>query len=177
MIVEKSSSLTERVMVLEGRRNVYSRIFELLKETNKEFLTLTTELGVARLDLAGLWEAATVRATEKQNVYGRILSPITKNNFKIIRQIVEEVSAKNITLEWRHINLISKIFPRFVIKDEEEVLYFISPKEDSSIDNKEDTGLWTNSKSFVYAQKAFFEELWHSGMNVDRKIQEIEEAN
>ena len=174
IVVDEPSTLTEKVMVLEGRSNVYSRILELLEETEKEFLLLTTELGVIRGDLAGLFEAAITKATEKQNVYGRILTPVTNNNFKIIQQIVDKASINNINFEWRHVNLVSKLFPRFIIKDEEEVLSFISPKEDLSIDNKEDTGLWTNSKAFVYAQKAFFEELWRGGMNVDERIREIE---
>lgn len=74
---------------------------------------------------------------------------------------------KNLKLEWRHLNLVSKLFPRFIIKDEEEVIFCISPKEDSSIGNQEDTGLWTNNKAFVYAPKAFFEELWQNGTNID----------
>jgi len=174
IVVDEPSTLTEKVMVLEGRSNVYSKILELLEETEKEFLLLTTELGVIRGDLAGLFEAAITKATEKQNVYGRILTPVTNNNFKIIQQIVDKASMNKVNVEWRHVNLVSKLFPRFIIKDEEEVLSFISPKEDLSIDNKEDTGLWTNSKAFVYAQKAFFEELWRSGMNVDERIREIE---
>jgi sugar-specific transcriptional regulator TrmB len=116
-----SSSSTERVMVLEGRRNVYSRIIEMIGETNREFLTLTTELGVTRMDLSGILEAAVARARENRNIFGRFLAPITKRNCLIVKQIVEEVTAENINLELRHINLISKLFPRFVIKDEEEV--------------------------------------------------------
>lgn len=177
IVVDEPSTLTEKVMVLEGRSNVYSRILELLEETEKEFLLLTTELGVIRGDLAGLFEAAITKATEKQNVYGRILTPVTNNNFKIIQQIVDKASINNINFEWRHVNLVSKLFPRFIIKDEEEVLSFISPKEDLSIDNKEDTGLWTNSKAFVYAQKAFFDELWNSAIDVDERVREIEEID
>ena len=178
MTVDRTSSpSTERVMVLEGRRNVYSRIFEMIGEANREFLTLTTELGVARMDVAGLFDAAVARAGAKQNVIGKILAPITKSNISTVKQITEEASRRNINLELRHISLISQVFPRFVIKDREEVLYFISPSVDSSIDNKEDTGLWTNSKAFVYAQKSFFEELWNSGMSADKRIREIEEVS
>jgi len=177
MVVNEPSTLPEKIMVLEGRSNVYSKIFELIEETKKEFLVVTTELGVTRGDLAGIFETAITKEIEKQNIHGRILTPVTKNNFKIIKRILEKASANNINLEWRHVNLVSKIFPRFIIKDEEEVLSFISPKEDSSIQNKEDTGLWTNSKAFVYAIKAFFEELWHSGMNADERIHEIEKTN
>jgi hypothetical protein len=128
------------------------------------------------MDLAGLLEAAIVGAIEKQNTYSRILAPITKRNLFIVKRIVEEASIKNINLEWRHVNLASKLFPRFVIRDEEEVLYFISPKEDSSIDSKEDTGLWTNCRAFVYAQKAFFEELWDGGMSGVERIRQIEQV-
>ena len=174
IVADEPSTLVEKFMVIEGRGNVYSRIFNMLEGVEKEFLVLTTNLGVIRGDLAGLLEAGIIKAREKQDVCARVLTPITKENFNIVQQFTEKVSMVNLNIEWRHVNLASKLFPRFVIKDEAEVLFFITPKEDSSIDNKEDTGLWTNSKAFVYALKAFFEELWRSGIDADKMIYTIE---
>jgi len=76
-------------------------------------------------------------------------------------------------IEWRSINFDYRLYPRFVVRDE-EAIFFITPKEDTSVSNREDTGLWTNSKALVHVLKALFEELWRDGINVDRRIREIE---
>ena len=98
-----------------------------------------------------------------------VLTPITKQNFETIKHFTEKVTKETLNIQWRYVDLEVQVFPRFVIQDNEELLFFITSKEDLSIIRREDTGLWTNNKALVSALKAFFEELWRSSMDVDQK--------
>ena len=167
--VEKPTSVPEKFVVIQGRSNIYSRILQLVEETKNEFLALTTNLGVIRADQAGI-----IEAIEKRNIRSRLLTYISKENLEISKRIIDKISNAHLKIEGHHTNLASKVFPRFVIKDEEEAIFFITPKEDSSIVSREDTGLWTNSKAFVSALKAFFDGLWRDAIDVEKRIKEIE---
>ncbi len=59
-----------------------------------------------------------------------------------------------------------------VIRDNEEILFFISPK--SSQVKKDELCLWTNSKSLVQAFSAVFEDLWRNSTDLQEKLSEIE---
>lgn len=164
---EIETPLIEKFVIIEGRNNLYARISNMLDRASKEFLVLTTGLGVIRGDLAGLLDAGLTRARKDKDVCGQILTPITKQNFEIIKQFTEKVAKGSLNIQWRLVNLQVRIFPRFVIKDEEEALFFVTSKEDMSISRREDTGLWTNSQALVFALKAFFEELWRDSMDIE----------
>lgn len=93
---------------------------------------------------------------------------------EIIKRIINKISSANLKIEGRHTKWVSGVFPRFVIKDEEEAIFFITPTEDSSAVSREDTGLWTDCKAFVSALKAFFDGLWSEATDVEKRIEEIE---
>lgn len=157
----------EKFVIIEGRNNIYSRIRYMLDRASKEFFVLTTELGVIRGDFAGLLDAGLTRARKDKDIWGKILTPITKQNFEIIKIFTEKVTKGSLNIQWHYVNLEVRIFPRFVIKDEEEALFFVTSKEDTSITRREDTGLWTNSQALVLALKTFFEELWRDSKDVE----------
>lgn len=60
-----------------------------------------------------------------------------------------------------------------MVRDDEEAIFFITPKEDISITSREDVAIWTNSRAFVYMLKTFFEELWRNAKDL-KSIQKIE---
>lgn len=66
-------------------------------------------------------------------------------------------------------NLVSGISPHFIIRDNEEAIIFLSSEEESSMDGKHETGIWTD-KPTVFYSKSFFEELWHKSTNINKKI-------
>lgn len=167
--VEKSTSLPEKFVVIQGRSNIYSRVLQLVEETKNEFLAVTTNLGVIRADQAGI-----IEAIQKRNIRSRLLTCISKENLEITKRIIDKISNAHLKIEGHHTNFASKVFPRFVIKDEEEAIFFITPKEDTSVESREDTGLWTDSKAFVSALKALFDNLWRDAIDVEKRIEEIE---
>jgi CBS domain-containing protein len=70
-------------------------------------------------------------------------------------------------------NLNSKFFPCFLIKDGEEAILHGSSGAESSVLNLEDEGLWINDKMFVSVLKAFFVQIWQSAVDAARRIDEL----
>ena len=67
----------------------------------------------------------------------------------------------------------SKFFPRFLIKDEEEAMLYAPFGNEASVLNLEDEGLWINDKMFISVLKAFFVQMWQSGVEASRRIDEL----
>ncbi len=69
--------------------------------------------------------------------------------------------------------MTSKFFPRFLIKDEEEAILYAPFGNEASVLNLEDEGLWINDKMFISVLKAFFEQMWQTGVDASRRIEEL----
>jgi sugar-specific transcriptional regulator TrmB len=181
--LQKHALSAEKFAVIEGRRNIYSRILQMIEELKREILIVTTDQGIIRAEQAGILKAGLVKAEiiiqamEKGDmipVRARVLTQISKENLNVIRHIRKRISEMHLNVELRDIDLALKLYPHFLIIDEEEAFFFITPKEDLSLTSRQDTGLWTNSKAFVCTLKAFFEELWHDAAGMNERICEIE---
>jgi CBS domain-containing protein len=61
-----------------------------------------------------------------------------------------------------------------VIKDGEEAILFVTPKEDRSIPRQEEIGLWIDCKSFISTLIALLEGIWTDSMNWRTRISVIE---
>ncbi len=157
----------------------------MVKKLKQELLAVTTNHGIIQAEQAGLIKegldkAEILQAVERGGmmpVSARILTQISKENINIMRQVGKRVSEKHLNMELRDVNSSLKLYPHFYIIDEEEALFFITPKEDSSVTKRHETGLWTNSEAFVCTLKAFFEDLWHDAKDINEKIREIETEN
>ena len=73
----------------------------------------------------------------------------------------------------RHLNLNSKFFPRFLIKDEEEAILYAPVEEKASVLKLEDEGLWINDKMFISILKVSFGRMWQSAVETTRRIDEL----
>ena len=81
--------------VLTEQRAVYQEIANMIKESQKEILQLTTSSGVIQEDLAGTLDQIIDFAQKNRNIQFRILTSISKENRKIIEQMTRKVTAKN----------------------------------------------------------------------------------
>ena len=148
--LQKTVSLPEKFVVIQGRSNIYARIIQFVESTKKEFLTLTTTLGLVRAYQAGI-----IDAVENNNIQTKFLTHVSNQNLDVTKEILRRISKSSQKIEGHHTNFASKIFPHFVIRDEEEGLFFLTAKEDSSIVSHDDIGLWTDNKvePLKYAMK------------------------
>jgi hypothetical protein len=54
-----------------------------------------------------------------------------------------------------------------VIRDDEEILFFITPRTNNSIVEQRNVCLWTNCKPLVQAFSGVFEDLWRNATNIE----------
>ncbi len=61
-----------------------------------------------------------------------------------------------------------------VIRDTEEIIFFITPGQDTYSVGQDEVCLWTNSKELVHAFTAVFDDLWQNSTDIGEKILELE---
>jgi sugar-specific transcriptional regulator TrmB len=162
-----------RFMVIEGRNIIYSKIKQMMSETKSQLSIISTVTGLARADQFGLLNAGFKNQLQFK-IQFRLLTHLSEQNVGAMKDLLRETLKSKLRFEIRNPNLESRLFPRMVIKDEEEVVFFINPKVDGSLTEQDNLCLWTNCKSLIHSFSAMFEELWRNSTDIERKIAEIE---
>jgi len=157
-----------RFMIIEGRNNLFSMTFQMIEKAEKEILLIMDNSGLTQAVQMGLPDIL-----EKTESKFRFLTTITKENLQKVKPILEMMTKKSATFTVNHVDLVSGICPRFIIRDNAEAVIFLLSDEEASLNTKRENGIWTNSP-FVFYTTAFFEELWHKSTNVNKKILELE---
>jgi sugar-specific transcriptional regulator TrmB len=155
-------------MIVKGRNNLYSMIFQMIERAEREVLGILDSLGLMQAVQMGLLDVL-----EKTETSFRFLTEITKENLQMIKPILEMMTSKNKVFTVNHVGLVSGICPRFIIRDDKEAIIFLSHEDASSTDRKHENGIWTNMPAVFYT-KAFFEELWHKSTKINKRILELE---
>jgi hypothetical protein len=120
----------------------------MIEESKTQVIILTTALGFIQEDIAGIFDAA-VAPSKEHNVQFQIITDVAPENVKTVERIDRDISEEKLNFKLRHVNMNSRFFPRFLIKDEEEAI--LAGK--GGISSKpEDEGLWINDKGSVRFQ-------------------------
>ena len=161
-----------RFMVIEGRNIIYSRIKQMINEAKDQLSLISTVTGLARADRFGLLDSD-FKHPKPSNVQFRLLTHITKENVNLMQAILKETPKTEMRFEIRNPNLGLGLFPQMVIRDEEEVMFFINPKVDGALPEQDNLCLWTNCKSMIHSFLAMYEELWRNSTDIEKKITEL----
>ncbi len=168
----ESDYTVAKFSVISGKKKIHSKMLAMIDEAEKDVYVLTTGLGVIQEDIGGVFDSI-VENAKKREIQFKILADISKENFRIMERLAKRISSENARVESRHLNLNTRYFPRFLIKDEEEAILYASSGDEASILNIEDEGLWINDKMFISILKAFFNQMWQVGVEADRRIEEL----
>lgn len=146
--------------VIEGMDSLVSKSLQMSKETKKELLLAHDKLAWMIEDFAGDF-GVHLRNAKKARAYVRLLTTSAKDNL----QMVNQIRAKNKSLEnsfvVRVLDLEPSLFQDYLIRDEEEILFSLTPYEDLKVTkSSEYKGLWTNNRQFVRSMKMLFEKNW-----------------
>ena len=155
--------------VIKGRENVYSRILELIEQASTEILAMTDSIGIIREEQAGIFDL-----TEKHDIRFRILTNVKKDNYRFVKAVLQKTLPKHFEIEGRHKDLGEKPYPRFMIRDNDEIVFFLTLTNEASSTDQDETVLWTNSREIVSALKMFFEGTWDEATDLGIRINEIE---
>jgi sugar-specific transcriptional regulator TrmB len=164
---------TEKFVVIEGRHKVYSKITQMIKETKNQFSIITTVNALVRADQFGLYDAA-FKNPLKSKIEFRFLTELSNQNLKVIKEILKKTSKKGINFRGRNPDLGLSLFPRMVIRDKEETVFFLAPRTANPTEENDEMCLWTNSKDITKAFSGVFEDSWHRAININTKILETE---
>jgi sugar-specific transcriptional regulator TrmB len=173
MQVVETPDASARFMVIEGRNIIYSRIRQMINATKTQLSIISTISGLARADQFGLLDAG-FKHPLRSEVQFRFLTHLSKENMDTMQTLLKETPKADLRFEIRTPNIGSSLFPRMVIRDQGEVVFFINPKVDAALPEQDDLCLWTNCKSLIHSFLAMFEELWRNSTDIERKIVEIE---
>jgi sugar-specific transcriptional regulator TrmB/CBS domain-containing protein len=158
--------------IITGKKKIHSKMINMIEESQKEVLFLTTGLGLIQEDIAGIFDAATEPA-QKKNIPFQIITDISNENLKIADRIDRNIQEDKLNIKLRHMGMSSRFFPRFLIKDEEEAILYAPFGNETSVLNLEDEGLWINDKMFISVLKAFFDQMWSIGVDASRRMDEL----
>jgi sugar-specific transcriptional regulator TrmB/CBS domain-containing protein len=160
-----------KFLIISGKKKIHSKMLSMVEESQREVLVLTTGLGLIQEDLAGVFDEI-LNSAHERGVQFKIITDISQENLRIAEGIDKKISAKKLTVEFKHINL-SPRFPCFLLKDREEAILNESSGAESSVLNLEDEGLWINDQMFVSVLEAFFGQMWQSAVDAGRRIDEL----
>ena len=158
--------------IITGKKKIHSKMINMIEESKTQVIILTTALGFIQEDIAGIFDAA-VAPSKEHNVQFQIITDVAPENVKAVEKIGRDISEEKLNFKLRHVNMNSRFFPRFLIKDEEEAILYAPFGKEASVLNLEDEGLWINDKMFISVLKAFFVQMWQSSVDISRRIDEI----
>jgi len=158
--------------IITGKKKIHSKMLNMLEEAKSEVIVLTTALGLIQEDIAGIFDAA-LEPSQARKVQVQIITDVSMENFKVVERIERNIIKDKLKIKLRHVTMSSKFLPRFLIKDEEEAILYAPFGNEASMLNLEDEGLWINDRMFISVLKAFFVQMWHSGVDASRRLDEL----
>lgn len=133
----------EKFKVLQGGNQVNSKIFDMILNAKTECRILGSEK-----DFMKFYHANFLDALEEHQIDYKILTPISKKS-KYIFDDLDKSKVKKLCSSVKE-NLC------FLIKDDDEVLFFIKNEGN----NKEMRAIWTNSETIIYSKALLFNNIW-----------------
>ncbi len=163
---EVSEPFTDRFMVLDGRANVYSRIGQMIQESKNTLAVVTSNYGMIQAYHAGLFNYGFSHPSKDVVLFRLLTSLSTVDNIELTKELLDEAEKNSLCFQYHIGDFGAGYFPRFIIKDENELLFFLKMTEDNSSVIQKDTGLWTNNQVLVHAFIAFFEKMWSESKDI-----------
>ena len=164
----------EKFVVIEGNGKIYPKIFQMVKEARSQLLSVSTVAGLVRAVQFGLFDAV-LEHPSKSNVQFRFLTELTEKNIRVMKNLLKEIPEVGLDFKGRSPDLGLPLSPQMVIRDDEEILFFITPKkEKGSRPDEDNTCLWTNCKTLVQSFTTVFMNLWENSTEIEKRLLDIE---
>jgi len=162
-----------KFVVIEGNNKIYPKISQMIKETKSQLSTVATVSGLARADQFGIFDAIFTHPL-RSKIQVRFLTDLSSQNLSAMKTVLKRIPENGFNLNGRTPDLGLQS-PRMVIRDEEEILFFITPRPDTPM-TEQDVCLWTDCKELVRSFSAVFEDFWQNSTDIHQKIAEIENS-
>lgn len=163
----------EKFVVIKGTGKIFSKISQIVSDTKRQLSVANTFSGLTAGDQFGIF-AKDPKYSARKGIQFRFLSDLLPENLIAAKVLVEKAPKTCFNLRVRNQDLGLSPFPRMVIKDDEEILFFTSRPDIADNVGNEEVCLWTNCKSLVQAFGTIFEDLWSNSRDIREKIVELE---
>ena len=161
----------EKFTIIEGSAKIFAKIYQMIKQAKTQICAISSISGLLRADRYGVFEAAK-NHPYKSKVKFHYITDLSNSDLKTVKYVARRL--KELNLRGRNPEMGAEIFPRMIIRDQEEILFFISPKINPTTQNQEDICLCTNCKSMITAFTGVFKDLWLNSSEIEKEIFEIE---
>ena len=159
-----------KFVVIEGNRKIYRKIAEMVENTENRLSAVSTVADLVRAEQFGVIDSINANPM-KSKVEFRFLTELSKQNLKALKLLRAKLNA-SLNIKARNPDLGLALFPRMMIRDGEEILFFISPRKQAT--KKREACIFTNCGSLVQAFAGVFEDLWRNSTSIEEKMVEIE---
>lgn len=163
----------ERFAVIEGSHKIYPKICQMTKETKNHLSAVSTVSLLLRAERFGLFETILAHPPRRE-IQFRFLTDLSLQNLRVVKNFLKNAPKAKFNLKARNPQLGLQLAPRMVIRDTEEIIFFITPGQDTYSVGQDEVCLWTNSKELVHAFTAVFDDLWQNSTDIGEKILELE---
>lgn len=142
----------DKFQMLQGINQINSKIKEMIKTTNSNFLILGAEK-----DFLKFYHANHLENFESSKINYKLLSSISENASYIFDDLDRSKIRKIPT--GVHDNLC------FMIKDGKEIIHFIRNANQTS---QQMNAMWTDSETLVYSMNMLFDSFWSISKNIQK---------
>ena len=161
----------ENFTVIEGNQKIYRKIAEMIEKTENEFSAVSLVSDFVRAEQFGVLDSV-YSHPKKNELEFRFLTDVNQQNLKAFKLLRAKLKS-GLHIKSRNPDLGLALFPRMVIRDSREILFFISPGTRRSA-RKQEVCISTNCSSLVQSFTGVFEHLWRNSTDINEKIAEVE---
>jgi sugar-specific transcriptional regulator TrmB len=158
---------SERFFVIEDENKIFAKIIKMVGATRKRLSSVCTVEGLVRASHFGLFESISDHPLNS-TINFRFLTEVTNSNLTTVTSLLRGPLKTNVNLKGRNPDLGLRLFPRMVIRDNEEIILFIKPR--TREEKSDDLCLWTNCEDLVQSFSAVFEDLWSNATDLEKKV-------
>jgi sugar-specific transcriptional regulator TrmB len=144
----KAGKPEEHLTILKGRLEVRHKLSEMMSSCRETIDFWTTMKGI---EILANHRLPDLDALRKRNVRIRIIAPITKENRRSAKMLLQ-------VAELRHSEALGPA--RIVIADHDNLLYYQRIPDDDSLETGADVGFWTDSRPLIETMRRAYEEVW-----------------
>jgi len=158
-------SALDKFSVIEGKKKILQKISQMIKEADSKLSAISTVSELLHLDQFSVFDFSHHNEA-KPKVQFNLLTELNRGNLKAAKLLKAKLKA-GFDFKGRNPDLGFAAFPRLLIKDNEEIMFFITRSE-------QDVCFCTNCKSLIRAFTSVFNNFWSNSTDIDQKIMELE---
>lgn len=166
--INEVADITPTFTVIQGRKYIYSKIEKMIQEAKKTFSLILRLSELIRIEESGILDTLEMNP-RKSSVEFRIITEVPENQINSVRKLLKKINPK-IQVKSQKIGLKLFLFPKMALKDDSEILYFISTNKSHNENNSDFDSLLTNCSSMIDPLFSIFENLWNSSTNIKQEI-------